>query len=188
MKVFTLFLVTILLIWSSYGYVGFGIVGPLTTSAFTCLQSNVPNSNKYAVIRAYQNSHSPAGIDPNALQTLANAYAAGFSADLYVEICRGINATSQINLVNTNVLTPLINKKKNRFNGRFVIKVVLSSNPDCSWAGYSHSNNCNFLKEAVKAAGSLGSWFPTVFSTASIWAQFFGSSCDTFASDTGSYL
>jgi len=52
------------------------------------------------MIRAYQHS-SPAGIDPNAIQTIRNAGAAGYFISLYVELCRGINATSQINLVNS---------------------------------------------------------------------------------------
>jgi len=67
MKNLTVFLVIGLLIWSSYSYIGFAVVGPFTASAFTCLLSSVPNSAQYAIIRAYQNSHSPAGIDPNAL-------------------------------------------------------------------------------------------------------------------------
>jgi len=63
---------TVLLIWSSYSIIGFAIVGPFTTSAFNCLlsTSEIPNDQQYAIIRGYQNSHSPAGIDPNALQTM----------------------------------------------------------------------------------------------------------------------
>jgi len=28
----------------------------------------------------------------------------------------------------------------------FYIKVQPTTNPDCSWEGYSHLDNCNFLK------------------------------------------
>ena len=69
-----------------------------------------------------------------------------------------------------------------------MIKVEPSSNPECSWEGYNSSDNCNFLKEAVNAARSMWSMsidvIRTVFSTARIWKQFFGNSCDTFAADT----
>jgi len=67
------------------------------------------------------------------------------------------------------------------------IKVEPSSNPECSWEGYSHSDNCNFLKEAANAV-SFTSWHLGVFSTAHIWKRLFGSSCDTFAVDTEAYL
>jgi len=71
MKNFNLFLLTVgILVWSSYSTIGFAVVGPFTTGAFNCLYSSEPNSNQYAIIRAYQNSHSPAGIDPYAIQTI----------------------------------------------------------------------------------------------------------------------
>jgi len=57
----------------------------------------MPGQGRYVIVRIYQNSHSPAGIDPNGLQTLTNAFAAGYMGDMDMEICRGINATSQIN-------------------------------------------------------------------------------------------
>jgi len=102
--------------------------------------------------------------------------AAEFEFDIYVELCRGINATSQINLVHSKISSfyPIY----------FVwMKVEPSSNPECSWEGYSQSDNCNFLKEAAQAINTRNS--PGVFSTARIWKQFFGSSCDTFATDIG---
>ena len=103
MNNFNLVLLMGLLVWSSFGqgFIGFGVVGPFTAPAFRCLSSGVHGSVQYAVIRAYQNSQSPAGIDPNAIQTIRNANAAGYFISLYVELCRGTNATSQINLVNS---------------------------------------------------------------------------------------
>ena len=72
------------------------------------------------------------------------------------------------------------------------IKVEPSSNPDCSWEGYSQLDNCNFLKEAVNAIwnieGPVGFIMAGVFTTARIWKQFFGSSCDTFATDADAFL
>ena len=189
MKNLNLFLLTVgMLIWSSCSYInsgatGFSVVGPFTTSAFKCIRVSIPDTAHYAVIRAYQNSQSPAGIDTNALQTITNALAAGYNVDAYVEICRGINATSQINLVNTDIMIPAHTNPANH-NRMIAIKVEPSSNPTCSWAGHTAIDNCNFLTEAVNAVTHLG-WFPSVFSTANIWKQFFGSSCDTFATATG---
>jgi len=173
-----------LLAWSCSCYFGFGVVGPFTSSAFKCLHASVTGSTTYAVVRVYQNSHSPAGIDSNGLQTMINAFEAGFAANVDVELCRGINATSQINLVNTEILSPLatFNQLIPQYHF-FYIKVQPTSNPECSWEGYSHSDNCNFLKEAANAVNNLG-WITTIFSTANIWKHFFGSSCDTFAADT----
>jgi hypothetical protein len=85
MKKFNLFLLIGLLIWSSfeqYGYLGYAVVGPFTASAFTCLL--LPGQSNVFLVRAYQNSHSPPGIDPNALQTITNAFTAGYSASFYV--------------------------------------------------------------------------------------------------------
>ena len=87
MKNITLFLLMGLLIWSSFeqqGFIGIAVVGPFTASAFKCLQATMPNQFPYVIIRAYQNSHSPAGIDPNALQTFTNAFATGYLVDPYV--------------------------------------------------------------------------------------------------------
>jgi len=175
-----------LLIWSSQSAYTLAVVGPFSPSAFKCLALNVPGSVYNVIIRAYQNSQSPAGIDPNAFSTLVNAFTAGFSADLYVEICRGGNATSQINLVEGELVSSQGDPYA-VFNGMFYIKVQPSINLQCSWESYSHSDNCNYLKEAVGAVRNLGSlWNPNIITTAHIWQQFFGNSCDTFATDTSS--
>ena len=67
-----LLLVVGLLTWSSYSYIAFEFVGPMTASNFNCLVSSVPNGIPVPILRVYQSSKSPAGIDPNALQTLTN--------------------------------------------------------------------------------------------------------------------
>ena len=144
------------------------------------------------MVRAYQNSQSPPGIDPNAFQTVANAFAADFAADFYVEICRGIDPVSQINLVNTELLIPLSKYRRSNFYQVLVIKVVPNSNPECSWDNHSHLDNCNFLKDAANAVWNIHVYgsplTPTIFSTAHIWKKIFGSSCDFFATDTGAIL
>jgi len=102
MKNFSLLLLMTLLICSSFGQfgqpsLGISLVGPLTTSAFRCLKQSYPNPS--VIIRAYQHSNWAAGIDNYALQTIRKANAADYGIILYVELCRGINATSQLNLV-----------------------------------------------------------------------------------------
>ena len=88
--------------------------------------------------------------------------------------------------MSTEILAPVSNNPENY--PLVFIKVEPRSNPECSWAGYSPLDNCNFLKEATNAVWHLGSYTPAIFSTAPIWEQFFGSSCDTFAADTGALL
>ena len=87
----------------------------------------------------------------------------------------------------TDLIAILQNLPSNALIPLFVMKIEPSSNPDCTWEGYLPSDNCNFLKEAVGAIHNIGQ-LPVVFSTARIWQKLFGSSCDTFASDTSTYL
>lgn len=137
MKIINSFLLVGLLICSAYGNIAFGVVGPFTSSAFKCLvSSGPPGSAPQVLVRGYQNSQSPPGIDPNAVQTLKNSFVAGYSSNVYIEICRGINATSQVNLVNTEIVIPLLNDPSSNMAYLFFIKVEPSSNPDCSWEGY----------------------------------------------------
>lgn len=87
------------------------------------------------------------------------------------------------------IINPLSGNPSAFFVKEFYIKVEPSSNPDCSWEGYSHSDNCNFLTEAANAINNIGDfWSPGVFTTANIWNSFFGSTCSTFAGDTGAQL
>lgn len=75
---------------------GLAISSPMTTSAFGCLAIDVPNP--FCIVRAYKVSGTP-GIDPNAVQTLKNCLAynnAVYGTLVYVEICRGQNATNQV--------------------------------------------------------------------------------------------
>lgn len=143
----------------------------------------MPGANPYAITRAYKNS-APAGIDPNAVQTILNANAAGFRSDVYIELCRGINATSQVLLVQSQVLAATTSAM---FYPGIYLKVIPTTNTACSWSPYSAVDNCNYLKEAANAVWNIGKK-AAIFSTANIWKQFFGTSCNTFATDTGAYL
>jgi len=155
-------------------------VGPLSATALHCLLSDgIITQNKFG-LRISQNSHSPTGVDPLAAQSIANAVAAGFYVGPYVELCRGVNATNQI-----NSLVPLISQIVPldaailHKSARVWLKVEPSVNPDCNWAAYSHTDNCNFLKEVINAVNSIPSTAVGVESTANIWKSFFGSTCDS---------
>lgn len=117
------------------------------------------------------------------MQTLSNAFAAGYLPDVYLEICPGMDAASQINLVSDQINNQFGNDPNARFNGVMYLKVQPNSNPGCSWDRYNQIDNCDFLVQAAIQIWNVG-WFPGVFSTARIWQQLFGSSCNNFAGDT----
>jgi hypothetical protein len=75
------FLLITLLITLSQSLAGFGVVGSFITSAFRCLLAAKPGYSPYVLVRVYQNTHSPAGLDPNGLSTMINAFQAGFAAN-----------------------------------------------------------------------------------------------------------
>jgi len=69
---------------SAYYYKFFNIVGPLSTSAFGCIeQLGHTNAN----IRAYTLDYGqPGSLDPNVLDTMQNAGLAGVGTSVYMEI------------------------------------------------------------------------------------------------------
>jgi hypothetical protein len=77
------------------------------------------------------------------------------------------------------VLAVLNGVSPNLYNFLY-IKVEPNHTPGCSWEGYNHTDNCNYLTEAINAINANApDWFlPGVFSTARIWAQYFGNQCD----------
>ena len=180
MKQFYTILLFLLLTWSIAGeFVAATHVGPLSITALNCLLSDGIISQAKFGFRIYQNSHSPAGVDPLAAQAIANANAAGFFLAPNIEICRGINATSQINSLNSVISQIVAIDALQGKKARVWLKVEPSVNPECDWAGYSHTDNCNFLIEAINAIKRLPSTAIGVISTGTIWKAFFGSTCDS---------
>jgi hypothetical protein len=161
-------------------FVSIAHVGPLSGTTLNCLLSDGIITQTKLGLRIYQNSHAPAGIDPLAAQGIANAAAAGFYVAPYIELCRGLNATNQINSL-TDIISQIvpIDAATLHKSARVWLKVEPSVNPDCDWAGYSHTDNCNFLIEAINAVNNLPSTAVGVDSTANIWKAFFGSTCDS---------
>jgi len=103
-----------------------------------------------------------------------------------MEICRGINATDQVNtIVATGIWNTLIQGFQN-FGGHWPaiwvkVEPPTGGNPDCTWEGYSQTDNCNYLIEAVTAIstnGGTGGQIAGVFSTPYLWNKYFGTSCD----------
>jgi hypothetical protein len=102
-----LFLLTVgLILWSSHSFVGVGIVGPMSSSAFACLASlsgtlsGRPRSIR-PFIRVYRSVYQAPGIDPNALVTMVNIHKLGYQTNIYIEICRRQSPASQFAQVNT---------------------------------------------------------------------------------------
>jgi len=100
MNNFKLFVVALLLAWSvGSQQVGMAVVGPLTRVAFSCLANDLLKGVvvPFVIVRVYKVSGTP-GIDPHALLTLHNVNAVGgYAVESYMEICRGMNATAQVN-------------------------------------------------------------------------------------------
>jgi len=68
------------------------IVGPLTTTAFGCLAND---GHQNVIVRAYSLDNG-GSVDPNAVQTLANAKSANLGIFIYMVICRNGDAKSQV--------------------------------------------------------------------------------------------
>ena len=112
-------------------------------------------------------------MDTNATQTMINSAAAGLPVDAYIVICRNNDAASQIDAVFSGIDNSLFDY--------LWIKVEPNTTPGCSWSGYTAADSCAFLNNAISQAQSYGKTVG-VFSTANIWNQFFGGSCDIGAS------
>jgi hypothetical protein len=144
-----IFILVAILAWTSLsGGVGFAIVGPLTATAISCLSNyDLPGQyNSWLVVRIYQISSKTPGVDPAATQTLQNANGVAaptttanfFMVDSYMEICRGTNATVQVNAAIYGTPSNLYNK--------VYVKVEPNNVPGCKWTVHSFVDNCNYLK------------------------------------------
>ena len=186
----TFFLLGISLNITSH-FISVGVVGPVSKPTFLCLIQNefADQWNPYAIIRIYQNSVSPPGIDPYGIQTITNAYMVHnppphlfpYAVSPSMEICRGIDGPSQIIAVNT-ALRNAVRRRLFRLNFLVVLKIEPSPNPTCSWESFTNQQNCDFLKATLSQAIASG-WVPILFSTAPIWSHFFGSTCNTIPTD-----
>jgi hypothetical protein len=174
MKIVISFFLVALLLNLSYQTVTpnqLSIVGPLNKVAFGCLAKQGYN---WAVIRVYQISTSPApgAVDTNAIQTLINAAAVGIPTDAYMVICRNNDPVSQIEAV--------FNTIDNNLFGFLWIKVIPNTTPGCLWTGHTAADNCNFLESAISRA-QIYTPLIGIFTTANIWKQLFGNSCNIWA-------
>jgi hypothetical protein len=172
-RLFALLLV-LLCVWPSIEYLGVGIANPTVTSAFSGL---VDLGYTFTIIRTYVANNRLVGVDPNAWQNHVNANAA-YSAEPakklkvygYAELCRNNDPVTQVYDAWNTVGASLAK------NG-FYLKVQPSNSPACKWESYTHQENYDFL---VAAIDELYNNVPRrgykigIFSTARIWARFFG--------------
>jgi hypothetical protein len=107
MNTVNLFLITLALIHTSYTSVGFELVGPFGYSAFKCLQNSYPNAIPFAIVRVYQHSRANPGIDSNGLKTFKNCHEVGLKCSIYIESCPGLDPSSQIDLLKSEILNPI---------------------------------------------------------------------------------
>jgi hypothetical protein len=118
------------------------LVGPLQISAFSWLSSNYTN----AIVRANIIGQSSSKLDPAVISTIQNAKSGGLTPDIYINLCRGLNPTDQINAIVSNITA--------NFNNLW-IKIVRNSVSGCSWEGYTQQGNCIFATQAINTAISL---------------------------------
>jgi hypothetical protein len=120
-KNLTTILLVVLLAWTSAaGGIGFSIIGPMSPAYISCLSyyGLAGQHNSWLVIRIYQISSGTPGVDPAATQTLQNANGVAaptttgnwFMVDSYMEICRGTNATVQVQAAISSTPSNLYNK------------------------------------------------------------------------------
>jgi phosphoserine aminotransferase len=79
------------------------ISGPLTVSAFTCLASA---GYTCVIVRGNTLQNSNSIMHPYVIQTLLNVRSAGLPADIYMNVCRGVGALTQVtNLISSITAT-----------------------------------------------------------------------------------
>ena len=173
-------LLILLLAWSSTSaQLGYSIVGPLSKAAFDCLGTSsrqATGHDPFVFFRIYKVSGTP-GVDPNAAQALANARASSVAFGIlsYIEVCRSADSSVVRNTLVQAFNPPIFDS--------IWIKVEPNSTPGCSWEGFSQTDNCAYITEFYQAlfnAFSVEGVSIGIFSTASIWKKFFGSSCNLF--------
>ena len=141
--------------------IGVDFATAVTPSQFACLATaNV----SWAITRAW---HSYGAFDTSAVANLANAKAAGLTADLYMFPCAGKPASVQALQMLGNL---------SGFDGKVWLDVEDNPSPGCSWTAAPPAQQCVFLRELVailqQQAVSVG-----VYSNAHEWASTVGADC-----------
>jgi hypothetical protein len=173
-------LLALLLVWSTAaqlpfpGRLTFSLAdNALSAQGFTCLHNEgYHNVN----LRVYKMSN-PAGLDVNGIKGLNNVATTALGYGAYMEVCRGIDAATQVNDVFNAISSVLY--------GNLLVKIVeFNSKTDdsrCSWTGYTQAENCAFIIGLLADVGNTGYFNPYVHSTTHIWNTYFGSNCNAAA-------
>ena len=142
----------------------------LSVSEFECLKND---GMHFAIPRAWRSSGTP---DPNAVQNIKNARAAGIAnVDVYLFPCRGKSAADQVKQMITDLASANY--------GMIWMDVETNPSSGCSWASFSHASNCDYLGELVNAVKAQGK-VPGIYASHYMWTEIFGtaSACPHYTS------
>lgn len=114
-------------------------------TSFSTVQCFVQAGVEFFTIRGYT---ADGALDDAAMSTLRFVQQIGVPGDLYMESCRGMDATGQANDMLDSIPANLYNK--------VWISVQASKNKICDWSAYPAVGNCEFLKQLLAAVKGRG--------------------------------
>lgn len=145
-----------------------------SVGAYKCFKNE---GNEFIIVRGYC---SYGGVDPNGRANIDNAHAAGIKYhDIYHFPCIGKSAKEQVQ------------ETYNAFKGYLdgggsMLWFDIETNPSPGCGYRSQSENCNFLKDLIDAANSLGI-HNGVYTSPGEWSSTMGGACHAGA-DAGKQL
>lgn len=143
-----------------HGKHGVATTSPLTSSDILCLAKAGVD---FVSVRAHKNDGS---VDDGALATLKMLKTVGVPADMYMDSCRGIDASSQTNDMLDAIPADLYSK--------VWVSVAKGGAAGCDWSSYPSAGNCDYLQQMIAAINGRGK--PVgIFSDSSAWPAVFKS-------------
>ena len=145
---------------------GVDVSSPVSLSQFLCMNNS---GYSFTMVRGYQ---SNGAIDPNGLQTIENAAAAGLYHDTYHFPCfGGVSPQDQVDAI-VNYL--------GNMPGNYWIDVETNPSPGCGWQ--DPNTNCGFLHNLVSAFQGRGVQLG-IYSSYNMWNTIFGgpNNCNQFS-------
>jgi hypothetical protein len=105
--------------------------GNIKVYAFNCLASPRYSNYSSVIIRANRIRNSQSAIEPNIITNIWNAKQAGLSVDIYIDICRSVDARDLVD----NIYSTIVASRTTY--ATFWVKVVTNKVAGCGWDGYS---------------------------------------------------
>ena len=127
----------------------------------------------FAIARAWRSSGT---MDPNAVQNINNARAAGIpNVDVYLFPCRAKSAADQV--------SQMISALGSANYGMIWLDVETNPSTGCSWSSFSAASNCQYVGELVNAIKSHGK-VPGIYASRYMWTEIMGaaSACTSYTS------